>query len=217
MTTEENPIRIMITDDHPMMLHGLHDILSKYPDIDVKATYKNGTELLEGIRHTHADVLLLDIQLPDIPGDELAAQILDNYPLLKIIILTSFESALYASKLSWMGVQGYLLKNNDGAVLAAAIRSVYRGERYIEQKIKDIMERNPLKSPTILASKVSITKQEKKVLQYIIDGLTDQQIADAMFRSLNTIKHYRFSLQLKLDVNNTATLVGKALKMGLAK
>ncbi len=217
MTHKENPIRVLITDDHPMMLHGLTAVLSKFPDIDVIGTYQNGKELLENIRYTAADVLLLDIQLPDIPGDELAAQILQNYPLLKIIILTSFESVMYASRLSWLGVQGYLLKNNEGAVLARTIRTVHEGETYIEPKIREIMERDPLKSPAILAAKMSLTKQEKIVLQYIIDGLTDQQIADAMFRSLSTIKHYRFSLLLKLDVNNTAALVGKALKTGLAK
>ncbi len=217
MTTRKEHIQIMITDDHPMVLQGLRTILSEYSDIEVVAAYKNGAELLAGIALNPADVLLLDIQLPGRPGDELAAQLLSDYPLLKIIILTNFESAMYASKLTWLGVHGYLLKTTDEDTLAYAIRAVYRGEIYIEQKIRDIMETNPLKSPKMLAARSAVTEQEKKVLQYIADGLTEQQIAEAMFRSLSTIKHYRVSLLLKLDVNNTASLVSKALKMGLVQ
>ncbi len=217
MISQQHTIQIIITDDHPMVLQGLRTILSGYPDINVSATYKNGKELMAGIQQTNVDVLLLDIQLPDIPGDELAAQLLKEYPSIKIIILTNFESAMYASKLIWLGVQGYLLKTTEEDVLAHAIRSVYRGVHYIDPKIQDIIDKNPLRSPKMLSAKANLTAQEKKVLQYITDGLTDQQIADEMFRSLNTIKHYRVSLLLKLEVNNTASLVSKALKMGLVK
>lgn len=210
-------IRLAIVDDHPMVLRGLADILRNHSHIQVKALYNNATELLAGLEKAQPDVLLLDIQLPDTPGDELAPELLEKYPDLKILVLTNFDSVMYATKMQWQGVQGYLLKTADEATLIAAIETVFNGGHFMEQEMQDNIEQHPLKSKKILAVKTALTSREKQILQYIADGMTDQQIADSLFLSLKTIKHYRTTLLLKLDVSNAPALVAKALKMGLVR
>lgn len=217
MKNPEKPIRLAIVDDHPMVLRGLSDILRNHPNIRVDALYKNAAELQDGLEMQQPDVLLLDIQLPDISGDELAPGLLEKYPELKILVLTNFDSVMYASKMQWQGVHGYLLKTADEATLIEAIEVVYGGGYFMEKEMQDNIEQHPLKSKKILAAKTALTSREKETLQLITDGFTDQKIAETLFLSPKTVKQYRMALLLKLDVNNTASLVRKALEMGLVR
>lgn len=210
-------IRLAIVDDHPMVLRGLSDILRNHTHIRVDALYKNAAELQDGLETQQPDVLLLDIQLPDISGDELAPGLLEKYPELKILVLTNFDSVMYASKMQWQGVHGYLLKTADEATLIEAIEVVYGGGYFMEKEMQDNIEQHPLKSKKILAAKTALTSREKETLQLITDGFTDQKIAETLFLSPKTVKQYRMALLLKLDVNNTASLVRKALEMGLVR
>src|SRR5690606_28269166 len=146
MNPNPSKIKVAIVDDHPMVLHGLRAVLLNYTHIQVGGTYKNGSALLEGLKAAAPNVLLLDIQLPDIPGDELAPELLETYPDLKILVLTNFDSALYATKMQWIGVHGYLLKSADEAVLLEAIETVHAGGQYIQKEIQDNIDRNPLRS-----------------------------------------------------------------------
>lgn len=211
------PIKIALVDDHPMMLNGLSSMLTNYKQVVVDAVYKNGRELLQGLVHKQPDVLLLDIQLPDISGDELAPQLLVQYPDMKLLVLTNFDSALYASKMQYLGAHGYLLKTADESVLIEAIETVHQGGRYWGKELQEQIDNQPLKAKKILAAKTALTPREKEVLQLITDGYTDTKISEVLFLSLNTIKHYRMALLLKLDANNTASLVSKALKLGLVR
>ena len=215
MNDDTLPIRITIVDDHPMVLYGLEATFRKYKHIRIEAVYKNARELMEGLMFQIPDVLLLDIQLPDIPGDELAAQLLEKYPSLKILVLTNFDSPLYVSKMQWLGVHGYLLKTADEDILIKAIETVHAGARYLEKEMQQHVDQHPLRSPKMLAAKTALTKREKEILHLIADGLTDQKISETLFLGVNTIKHYRKVLLIKLEVNNTATLVRKALQLGL--
>ncbi len=214
MSTTENIIKIVIVDDHPLVLQGFKALLAAHKGMEVLAAYKNGRELL-GHKDFVPDVLLLDIQLPDIPGDELAPVLLAKYPNMKIIVLTNFDSSMYISKMHWIGVHGYFLKTTEEEILIAAIQAVHSGEQFIDEQIKTALEKSPIKSAKVLAGKASLTTREKQVLQMIANGFTDQKIAEALFLSQNTIKHYRLTLLLKLDVNNTAAMVSKALKTGM--
>ncbi len=215
MDTVQNRIRVAIVDDHPLVVKGFKAILSEQDNIQVLAEYKNGKELLAGLNSNQPDVLLLDIQLPDIPGDELAPRLLEEFPDMKILILTNFDSSMYISKMHWIGVHGYFLKTTEEEVLIEAIHAVHNGERFIDRQIKAALEKSPLKSAKVLAGKSTLTAREKQVLQMIANGFTDQKIAETLFLSQNTIRHYRLTLLLKLDVNNTAAMVSKALKTGI--
>src|SRR5688572_1491937 len=117
-------IRIAIADDHPMIIGGLQNMLSAYPHIVLEGAYNNGAELMKGLQDRLPDVLLLDIQLPDKTGDELATIILKKYPEQKILTLTNFNSMLYVHNMMRIGVKGYILKTTDPETLIKAIEQV---------------------------------------------------------------------------------------------
>lgn len=210
-------IHIAIADDHPMIIDGLQNILPNYPDIVLKGCYKNGNALLDGLQTFLPDVLLLDIQMPDLTGDELAPILLKRYPGLKILVLTNFDSALYANNMFKRGAHGYLLKTAENLTLVEAIRTVYEGGQYLQEHMKEKIRQMSIRDKKASFSKSTLTPRELEILQLIVNGHSAPQIAEQCFLSLRTVVNYRTSIMLKLDVNNTAMLVKKALTTGLAE
>ncbi len=210
-------IKVAITDDHPMILEGLTTMLSRYDHITVSGAYSNGEELLEEIKRHTPDILLLDIQLPGKTGDELAPVLLEQYPEMKILVFTNFDSNMYATKMLWQGVHGYILKNVKEDMLIHAIGCVFEGNTFIDEAIRKKLDSNATRSRHILASKTALSIREKEVLEEIVNGLTDQEIAGKLFLGTGTVKFYRKRILLKLDAKNTAELVSKALRFGHVK
>jgi len=209
------PIKIAIADDHPMIIQGLKNMLSSYAHVRIINTYANGTDLMAGLQKKVPDILLLDIQMPGKTGTELAPMILEQYPELKIITLTNFDSGLYAHNMLQAGVSGYLLKTTEESMLVKAIEQVYAGSTFIEPSVQEKLELLRGKTNRAFTTKSDITSREKQILQLIVDGHTDVEIASKLYLSVYTIKHYRISLLLKLDVKNAAALVKKAIQLGL--
>jgi DNA-binding NarL/FixJ family response regulator len=207
-------INVAITDDHPMIIQGMKLMFSNYKHINLCAVYQSGAELLATIL---PDVLLLDIQLSDKTGDELMPELMERYPELKVLVVTNFDSTMYAEKMLWQGAKGFLLKTADEYELVKAIETVYTGEQYIEKGLAKRIAHESARNRKVYTGKSTLTEREKEILQLIVEGKTDQEIADQLFLGLNTIKFYRKGMLLKLDVPNTASLVAKALKMGWAK
>ncbi len=210
-------IRIAIADDHPLVIGGVQNVLLRYPHIVLTGTYNNGVALVEGLATNEPDVLLLDIQLPDQTGDELAPVILKKHPRLRILTLTNFDSSLYAQNMFRHGVRGYILKNAEERMLITAIETVFAGEVFLDPAMKDKMEHAALRIHKRSSSKSTLTLREKEILQLLVNGSTCPQIAEQLFLSVNTVVNYRASIMLKLDVTNTAALVKKALLTGLAR
>jgi len=210
-------IRIAIADDHPLVIGGVENILPRYPHILLTATYPNGAALMEGLAAMLPDVLLLDIQLPDQTGDELAPVIMKKYPSLKILTLTNFDSSLYVQNMFRHGVHGYILKNAEERLLISAIETVYAGGEFLDPAMKEKMQHAALRVQKRSSSRSTLTLREKEILQLLVNGSTCPQIAEHLFLSVNTVVNYRASIMLKLDVSNTAALVKKALLTGLAQ
>jgi DNA-binding NarL/FixJ family response regulator len=208
-------IKIAVADDHPMIIKGLQNMLSSYQHISLISTYATGELLLAGLQHEQPDVLLLDIQLPGKTGDELAPIILKKYPDMKILTLTNFDSMLYVNTMMRHGVHGYLLKNTDEEVLIKAIETVYNGGEFLEPAMKEKMQHLTLKMQKENYSKIALTLREKQILQLIVNGKTSHEIVEKLFLSINTVNNYRARIFIKLDVNNMAELIKKALTLGL--
>jgi DNA-binding NarL/FixJ family response regulator len=210
-------IKVAIVDDHPMVVLGLATALSAYDFIEITDTYPNGLNLMEGLQAQQPDVLLLDIQMPELTGSELAPMLLERFPELKIITLTNFDNGLYAHNMIAAGVLGYLLKTTEEETLIDAIRTVYEGKSFIEPAMREKMALLQGKTNRTFTTKSNLTNREMEILQLIVDGLTDNEIAKKIHLSLPTIKHYRISLLLKLDAKNAPALVKKAMQLGLVK
>ena len=210
-------IRIAIADDHPMIIGGLQNMLSAYPHIVLEGAYNNGAELLKGLQEKLPDVLLLDIQLPDKTGDELATIILKKYPEQKILTLTNFNSMLYVHNMLRIGVKGYILKTTDPETLIKAIEQVHEGEEFIDQAVKGKLTQYATKMKKEANLRPTLTLREKEILKLTVNGDTIQEISDKLFIGLRTVEYYRSNLLLKLEVKNMAALRKKALEMGLAE
>lgn len=209
-------IKVAITEDHPMTAKGIRETLLAYPSIEVIGSYAAGNDLLLALETMVPDVLLLDLQLPDTTGDRLARIISSQYPAVRILVLSNFDSPIYISKLVGHDVAGYLLKTSDEARLIEAITAVHNGQQYLEPGIREKLEQLSAKRYRSQGQKTSLTPKEKEVLQLIVEGEGSAAIAERLFLSPHTVNNYRNNLLLKLNAKNMADLVAKALKEGLA-
>ncbi|PSK94540.1 response regulator [Taibaiella chishuiensis] len=210
-------ICVAIADDHPLVINGVRDMLSSCSFISVPYTYLNGATLLEGLRINLPDVLLLDINMPDIRGEEIILALRKEFPELKVLTLTNFDNTLYASNMIKNGALGYLLKNTDRETLIRAIETVSAGQQFLtddmRQRITDFQKTINRKT----SARYSLTPRETEILRLLARGYSNQQIADELFLSKRTVENYRLNLSLKLEAKNTAGLVKYAIELGLDK
>lgn len=215
-------ITVFITDDHPLAVTGLENMLLPFTNIKVTGKFHSATALLEELQHNRPDVLLLDILMPDRNGKEVAAIITKEYPEVNIIAVTSLDAPTHVKAMMKLGCSGYLLKNTDQASLVQAIETVYNGEKYIAPVLKEQMlgnmisykKRQPRDGPT----KVKVphlTQREKEVLELLAKDYSNQEIADTLFLSIRTVENHRLNLLRKLDAKTPMGIIKSAIEMGL--
>lgn len=202
-----------------MVIGGLRDMFKGFPGLRLGHTYDNGRELLAGLALQQPDVLLLDIQLPDMHGEELAGIIRLAYPAIKMIALTGFNTAEHARLMLEKGVSGYVLKNTDEHKLLQAIQTVAQGGRYIDAPIQEkiLDELYGKERAQGEGYKPILTRREKEILNLILEELTSQQMADRLQLSLRTVENHRVSLMQKLNAKNSAGIVKRAFQLGLVR
>ncbi len=210
-------IKVAITDDHPMILTGLKTVMDSCSHICLTGTYADGHALLAGIEEEVPDVLLLDLQLPDMLGKEVAQRILKQYPEVRIVILTSLEATHHIEEMMEIGCIGYLLKGNtDHMRLVKAVEQAYYREHFIDEALQKQLLNNIFKKKQQQQNSSSLlTRRERQILQLIVEEHTNQDIADKLHVSVRTVDSHRLSLLNKLDAKNTAGLVRKAMELRL--
>lgn len=210
-----NMINIAIADDHLLVINGLKAMIENTSDIKLLFSATSGYDLLSELKEKQPDVLLLDIQMPDINGIDLCKEVHARYPLVKIIALTNFEQSSYVKQMVRNGALGYLLKNIDGKTLQAAIRTVVQDKPFIHEQIRNNMLNEVLSGTKATSQGISLTKRELEILGLVAKEMTNQEIADKLFISVRTVETHRVNLTQKLGVHNTAGLVKEAYKRGL--
>jgi DNA-binding NarL/FixJ family response regulator len=202
------PIRVFIVDDHPMVIEGLSAMLRSQPEIELTGFATNAASCLGYFVTQSADVVLMDINLPDKSGIELCALVKAKSPTTQIIALSNFDQLSYVERMKDSGAAGYLLKNTPLAELMEAIQTVSEGGdwwNYLENFSDQMEAKNVL----------LLTRREKEVLSLIADGLTNIEIADKLFVSASTVDSHRKNMISKLHAKNTAALVRLALEQRL--
>jgi DNA-binding NarL/FixJ family response regulator len=189
-------------------------MLKTFENLEVLYTTQSGHQLLEHFQSDLPDVLLMDIQMPEISGIDLCKQITKQHPSVKIIDFTSFDDSNYVKQIFRSGAKGYLLKNSDKQTIVKAVETVMQNEEYMDDAIKKILLQESITGQRRSIFEVPLTKREKEILKLIADGLSSQEIANKLFISLRTVETHRLNLNQKLDVKNTAGLVKEALKRG---
>lgn len=210
----EMDIKIVIVDDHPLLIKGLQSMLSHHPDMKIVGAYLDGDALLKGLAEEQADVLLLDIQMQGQMGDELAPVLQRLYPEMMVLVLTNLEHSYYIKSMLQHGVRGYVLKSSDESVLLEAIRTVAKGTVYFDPGIRKQVQKEQKNSHEPFPS---LTRREKEILRLITLDYSSRDIAEKLYLSHRTVENHRMHLLQKLDVKNSASLVKKAIELGLIK
>jgi two-component system response regulator NreC len=211
-------IRVFITDDHEMYLEGLSLLLQKQSALEVIGTSKTANQLLQILPELSPDdVLLLDVNLPDMEEEELIRQIRTLRPKQKIIYLTLIRGTRYVHKLLKYQVQGYILKNASVDELLQAINTVGTGGTYFSKEIDIISNSDFRNTLTVEEKQVTeiLSKREVEVLKLVCKEFSNAEIAQKLFLSVSTVETHRKNLISKLGVQNTVGLVKFAIRNNL--
>lgn len=201
-------INVYIVEDHSVVVEGIYSLLQNENGIEIVGNACNATDCLQYFTTHVADIILMDIGLPDMSGIDLCALIKKRYPGIMVIALSTFNQGSYINKMMQAGASGYLLKNTGKAELLEAIKTAAAGKTYLSFEVGKEMQLNkemPINVPLL-------TKREKEILQLIAEGLTNNQIAEKLFISIDTVDTHRKNLHNKLNVKNTATLIRFAVE-----
>ncbi len=212
-------IKIALIDDHPMLIRGLKDMLECTEVLKVIGTYLSAGAFLEACKQpeNRPDILLLDISMPGMDGETLSKFVQSEYPAIAMIAFTNMEQRYYLRAMVRNGVGGYVLKSSSEEVLLEAIQTVYRKELYFDPSIREEGIKALKMNRTIITPALVLSKREKEVLQLIMENYNSNEIAEKLYISKRTVDFHRTNLLLKLDVKSSASLVKKAIDLGLLK
>ena len=219
-------IKIALIDDHKLFREGVKRILSFESSFEVVAEAGDGKDVERLVEEHKPDVVLMDINMPEINGIEATKQLLENHPGTKVIILSIHDDETYVSHALQSGAQGYLLKEIDTESLLEAIRVVYDGGSYLHPKVTHNLVQEYRKLVQNQHSKSSIheieyrkplhllTKRECQVLQLLSEGQSNRKIAETLIISEKTVKNHVSNILQKLNVDDRTQAVVKAIKNG---
>ena len=202
----ETNIRVFIVDDHPLVQEGIRSLLLQERDIELCGYAMTAASCLGFFVNNTADVILMDIELPDMNGIDLCREIKTKYPGIMVLGLSTFSQGTYITKMMENGASGYVLKNSDRKELMEAIRLVNKGKTYLSFDAGQAMRKT-----SAVAQVPVITRREKEILAMIAEGFTNPEIAEKLFVSSSTVDSHRKNLLAKLNVKNTASLVKFAM------
>ena len=201
--------RILIIDDHAILRMGLTSLLNAEKAMEVVGDATDGAVGVEKFRQLKPDVVIMDLMMPGIDGIEATQQIIADTPSAKILILTTFDTSDGIAKALEAGALGAVMKNCEFTELVAAIQGVAEGKRYISEEIAGMLIDDPPAQP--------LSHRQLEILDSIVRGLTDMDIAKQLNLRLNTVKEYKRTMFQKLGAANRAEAVGIAMRKHLLK
>lgn len=213
-------IKIVLVDDHQMFRDGVKSVLSDEANIELIGEIGNGKDLYELLKSKSPDLIITDISMPDISGIEITRFVAENYPNIKILVLSMHSNEEFITKALSAGANGYLPKDTSMKELLEAINTIYRGENYFNKGISDTILKsiiNKSKSANESAKSESLTKREKEIVCLVVDGFTNKEIAERLFISIRTVDSHKNNIMQKLNLKSSVELVKYAIRNNLAK
>ncbi len=202
-TTKYN---IIIVDDHQLILDGLAKYLSEVKSINIVASLTSATEISDYLTRYKIDLIITDLEMPEISGVELLKLVKRDYSLTKVIILSIYNEISLVKELMQLQTDGYLLKTTSQQELVYAVELVLSGKKYFSPEITTKLAGNEIEQNADNKVIAELTKREKEILSLIAQGFSNKQIAEKLFVSPNTIDTHRTNLMNKLDIHNVAGL-----------
>jgi DNA-binding NarL/FixJ family response regulator len=198
-----NPIRVVLADDHDLVLEGLQSRLKDIHEVTVVGTAKDGAELLALLEHTATDVVVLDLHMPELDGFEVLRRIRARKLPVRVLVLTALVDGLSLQQALELGAEGIALKTDPPRQTVEAIRQVGEGKLVYPQAVHNwLLRRASRAAPTTPVDAHTLTTREEEVLALIAEGLTNQEIATRLIVSENTVKYHVQNIYSKLNVTN---------------
>ncbi len=211
-------INIMIADDHSMVREGIKQLLELDGDIIVTKEANNGKQCIELLDEKEIDVLLLDINMPNMNGLQVLQYIREKNIKIKVLILTIHNEVEYLIRAVEIGVDGYVLKDSDSSVLKKAIFCVYRGEKFIQPEMAPLLKiKMDEKNNSEFGVDETLTKREIEVLKLIAEGLFNKEIAYMLAISEKTVKNHVSNIFKKINVSDRTQAAVYAIKNNLVE
>jgi DNA-binding NarL/FixJ family response regulator len=211
-------IRVLVADDHAIIREGLRVMLGNQPDMEVVAVATNGREAIRLVDEHDLDVAVMDVSMPELNGIEAIQQIMPRHPQLEVVVLSIHDTKPYVFRALKAGARGYLIKETAGLEVVDAVRAVHRGERYLSQRIADLLTEPSFRKLDSLMDGgplEALSPREREILQLVAEGRTSQEIGERLSISPKTVDTYRSRLMQKIRVDDLAGLVKFAIQHGV--
>jgi DNA-binding NarL/FixJ family response regulator len=208
-------IQIIIADDHQIVRQGLRTLLEREPDMEVVAEAEDGRRTVTLAREYVPQVIVMDVEMPDMNGIEATMQILTEFPQIKVIALSMYSDRRFVTNMLKAGASGYLLKDCAFEELSQAIRLAMANRIYLSPGVADVVVRDYV-SPIPTQSVFSVlTNREREVLQLLSEGKRTSRIAELLHISIKTVETHRQQIMHKLGMRSVAELTKYAIREGL--
>lgn len=204
-------IKTIVVDDHPLVIDGLKSSIAAYDTVQITGCFENAVDLFRFLKKETAQVIVLDVNLPDMNGVEICKRVTQKYPHIKVIGLSTYNDPSIVKQMVKNGAKGYLLKNATSKELVGAIRQVHDGLPYFSGEIQKILADSVFDEKDV----PKLTRREKEILTLVAEGITTPKIAEKLVISPLTIETHRRNLIQKMGVSNAAQLVKMAIEQKL--
>jgi len=212
-------INVVLADDHQLIIDGISNLLENEPDIEVVASGNNGKDVLEILSKYKVDVLLLDLDMPEMNGFQCAEEVQKSYSEVRIAILTMHKEKALIQKFIEFGVKGYMLKTIAKEELIHAIKTIYGGGDYFPSDVTKALLQKQRIVPDIMQSPLlsDLTTREIEIIRLVSQGYSNKEISKKIFISPRTVDTHRTNIMRKLDLHNVAEIVRFAFQNKLVE
>lgn len=209
-------VRILLVDDHPMIRHGLKNLLSSVEDFNVIGEASDGLEALREIDLKKPDILVIDLMMPNLNGLEVLAQVRKFSPATRTIVFSMQSAGPYVMEALKAGAMGYIIKDTGAGEIVSAIQSVTQGNPYVSDRVASLVNSDTVRrQDTIPDMYETLTTREREVLQMTAEGKSSSEIGEALMISPRTVEIHRSKVMKKLGLRNQADLIRFAIKRGI--
>lgn len=202
-------INLILADDHQLILDGISNLLEPEAEINLVTTCTNGKEVLEELPNHSIDLLLLDLDMPEMNGLQCAEEVQKRYPTVKIVILTMHQEKALIQKFIEFGVKGYFLKTIPKDELIGAIKTIANGGEHFPSDVTELLKKKETIVPNVAQSHLlaKLTEREVEIIRLVSQGFSNKEIAEKIFISPRTADTHRTNIMRKLELHNVAEMV----------
>lgn len=207
-------LRIIIADDHPLLVDGVKSVLEEMEDVQVLEPATNGRQLIDRLQRQLADIVLLDLNMPQMDGITTLKFLQEHLPQVHVIVFTNYSQTRLIKEVRALGARGFLLKTSNSTTLKEAVSAVAAGDTWFPDHLPESTDSNDLLVDDFV-KKYQITKREVEIIRMIAQGLTTRQIGEQLFVSEFTINAHRRNIARKLSIDTPVGLLNFAKEQGL--